>query len=161
MLRTSFTPSTVLTASSALAFSSALRTLPCRVMRPFTVSTLMVPPWRPSVASRAILALVVIQVSLVLARAAWEPVSARTAASAVPPMHVAARIALSLPARVARLALESGTGTVPRPRRPGRAEIYRSTYRAAPQGRVLGADPTRARRVETGGGAEYEMRPRE
>src|SRR5262245_39321500 len=104
MLRTSFTPSTVLTASSALVFSSAVRTLPCKVTRPFTVSTLMVPPRRPSVASRAILALVVIQASRVPARASRVPVSARTAATAVAPIHVATRITLSLQARVAHLA---------------------------------------------------------
>src|SRR5947199_3121714 len=141
MLRTSFTPSTVLTASSALAVSSAVRTLPCKVMRPFTVSTLMVPPRSPSVASRAILALVVIQASRVLARAARVPVSARTAASAAPPIHVATRIMLSL----------QGTGRAPRARsrrepsprqgRPGRVETYTSTSRATLQGRVLGADP--------------------
>jgi len=67
MLRTPFTPSTFRTASSALAFSSAVRTRPCKVTRPFTVSTLMVASGRPSVASRAVLALVVIQASDVIA----------------------------------------------------------------------------------------------
>src|SRR5438552_3222634 len=141
MLRTSFTPSTVLTASSALAFSSAVRTLPCKVMRPFTVSTLMVPPRSPSVASRAILALVVIQASRVLARAARVPVSARTAASAAPPIHVATRITLSLQGTGRAPRARSGREPSPRQGRPGRVETYTSTSRATLQGRVLGADP--------------------
>src|SRR5437667_10670893 len=133
MLRTSFTPSTVLTASSALAFSSAVRTLPCKVMRPFTVSTLMVPPRSPSVASRAILALVVIQASRVLARAARVPVSARTAASAAPPIHVATRITLSLQgtgrAPRARSGREPSPPRAPRPRRDLHEHVSRHAAR--------------------------------
>jgi hypothetical protein len=54
---------------SAFAFSSAQRTLPCKVCLPRMASTWMVVPLTPSVVKRASLGFVVIQTSGVAARA--------------------------------------------------------------------------------------------
>src|SRR5204863_9849306 len=78
--RTLATPSMPRTDDSALVRSASEATLPCRVTRPFTVSTLIEVPLTPSVVRRAILALVVIHASGVAAMAVL--VARSTAASA-------------------------------------------------------------------------------
>src|SRR5271157_1279302 len=73
---------------SAFAFSSAECTLPYRVTRPTTVSTLMAVPLTPSVVNRASLILVVIQASGVAAPAGAVSAAPSTTASMLDAIHI-------------------------------------------------------------------------
>src|SRR5208337_5247968 len=73
---------------SAFAFSSAECTLPYRVTRPTTVSTLMAVPLTPSVVNRASLILVVIQASGVAAPAGAVSAAPSTTASMLYLIHI-------------------------------------------------------------------------
>src|ERR1700737_4585157 len=72
---------------SAFAFSSAECTLPYRVTRPPTVSTLIAVPLTPSVVNRASLILVVIQASGVAAPAGAASAAPSTTARTINLIH--------------------------------------------------------------------------
>src|SRR5208283_5576120 len=87
-LRTPCTPSTFRAMVSAFACSSAECTLPYRVTRPATVSTLMAVPLTPSVVNRDNLILAVIQASGVAAPAGAASAAPSTTAMTLYLIHI-------------------------------------------------------------------------